>query len=398
MVLAPEHSGESLTLTLTDEHLALQRAVREFAQKEIAPIAAEYDETGEFPLDTIRKAGAMGLMGIEVPEEYGGAGMDTLAYVLTMIEIAKADASHSTIVSVNNSLYCHGILKFGTEEQKRKYVTPIATGEKIGAYSLTEPMSGSDAATMASRAVLNAAGTHYVINGRKSWITSGPVADYIVLFTMTDPELGNKGITAFIVEADKPGFIRGKKEPKLGIRASATSEIVYENYEVPVENMLGRRGEGFKIAMTVLDAGRIGIASQALGIAEAAYEASVEYAKTRTAFGSPIGQFQMIQQKIADMKTRIEASRQLIYNAVLAKERSKRDGGRYTLEASMAKLFASETAAFVTDEAVQIHGGMGYSKEMPVERYYRDARITRIYEGTSEVQRMVIARQELGMR
>jgi alkylation response protein AidB-like acyl-CoA dehydrogenase len=388
----------ALTLHLTDEHLALQKAVREFAHKEILPIAAEFDESGEFPLETVRQMGQMGLMGIEVPEEYGGAGMDNLAYVLTMIEVARADASHSTIVSVNNSLYNYAIMAFGTEEQKRRYVTPVASGEKIGAYSLTEPMSGSDAATMQSRAVLNAAGTHYIINGRKSWVTSGPVADYIVLFTMTDADKGHKGITAFLIDADQPGFIRGKKEPKLGIRASATSEIVYEDYAVPVENMLGKVGEGFKIAMTVLDAGRIGIAAQALGIAEAAYEASLSYARERQAFGGPIGQFQMIQQKIADMKTRIEASRLLIYNAVLAKERFKQTGSRYTMEASMAKLFASETAMFCTDEAVQIHGGMGYSKELPVERYYRDARITRIYEGTSEVQRMVIARQELGLR
>ncbi len=387
-----------LLLHLSDEHISLQKTVRDFAQKRIVPIAPEFDESGEFPMETIKQMGAMGLMGIEVPEEYGGAGMDTLAYVLTMVEVAKADASHSTIVSVNNSLYCHGILKFGTEEQKQRYVVPVAGGEKIGAYSLTEPMSGSDAGTMQSRAVLNDAGTHYVINGRKSWVTSGPVADYVVLFTMTDPDKGHKGITAFIIDATQPGFIRGKKEPKLGIRASATSELVFDNYLCPVENVLGKVGDGFKIAMTVLDAGRIGIASQALGIAEAAYEAAVAYARERQAFGGPIGQFQMIQQKIADMKTRIEAARLLIYNAVLAKERGKVTGERYTLEASMAKLFASETAMFVTDEAVQIHGGMGYSKELPVERYYRDARITRIYEGTSEVQRMVIARQELGLR
>lgn len=383
---------------LTEEHDALRRTVRDFAANEIAPIAAEYDASGEFPLDTIRKMGRMGLMGIEVPEEYGGAGMDTLAYALTMIEVAKADASHSTIVSVNNSLFCHALLKFGSEAQKQKYLVPVASGEQIGAYSLTEPMSGSDAGTMQSRAVLNDAGTHYVINGRKSWVTSGPVADTVILFTMTDPDKGHRGVTAFIIEANRPGFIRGKKEPKLGIRASATSEIVYEDYECPVENMLGGRGEGFKIAMTVLDAGRIGIASQALGIAEAAYEASVQYARERQAFGSAIGQFEMIQQKIADMKTRIEASRLLIYSACLAKERSKKTGERYTVEASMAKLFASEMAMFVTDEAVQIHGGMGYSKEMPIERYYRDARITRIYEGTSEIQRLVIARHELGIR
>ncbi|MBI1256927.1 MAG: acyl-CoA dehydrogenase [Chloroflexi bacterium] len=391
-------SDQTLIPQMTEEHEALRRMVRDFAQNEIAPIATEFDESGEFPLETIRTMGQLGLMGIEVPEAYGGAGMDTLAYALTMIEVAKADASHSTIVSVNNSLFGHALLKFGTEAQKQKYLIPVASGAKIGAYSLTEPMSGSDAGTMQSRAVLNAAGTHYVINGRKSWVTSGPVADTVILFTMTDPEKKHKGVTAFIIDADQPGFIRGKKEPKLGIRASATSEIVYENYQCPVENMLGERGEGFKIAMTVLDAGRIGIAAQALGIAEAAYEASLTYARERQAFGGAIGQFQMIQQKIADMKTRIEASRLLIYNACLAKERSKTTGERYTTEASMAKLFASETAMFVTDEAVQIHGGMGYSKELPIERYYRDARITRIYEGTSEIQRMVIARNELGLR
>jgi alkylation response protein AidB-like acyl-CoA dehydrogenase len=394
MILTPSE----LTLTMTEAHIMLRDAVRDFAQKEIVPIAAAYDESGEFPLDTIRKMGKMGLMGIEIPEAYGGAGMDTLAYVLTMIEVAKADASHSTIVSVNNSLYCHAIYKFGTEAQKQQFLVPVAGGEKIGAYSLTEPMSGSDAGTMQSRAVRSADGTHYVINGRKSWVTSGPVADYVVLFTMTEPEKLHRGVTAFLIDTSQPGFIRGKKEPKLGIRASATSEIIFEDYVCPVENVLGAPGEGFKIAMTVLDAGRIGIASQALGIAEAAYEASVQYARERQAFGQAIGQFQMIQQKIADMKTRIEASRLLIYNAVQAKERAKQTGGRYTTEASMAKLFASETAAYVTDEAVQIHGGMGYSGELPIERYYRDARITRIYEGTSEIQRMVIARSELGLR
>lgn len=391
-------SDQPLIPQMTPEHQELVKAVRNFAQKEIAPIAAEHDETGEFPLATVKKMGEMGLMGIEVSEEYGGAGMDTLAYALTMIEIAKADASHSTIVSVNNSLYCNAITKFGTEAQKQAFLVPVASGEKIGAYSLTEPMSGSDAGTMESRAVLNAEGTHYIINGRKSWVTSGPVADFVVLFTMTAPDQKHKGISAFLIDANQPGFIRGKKEPKLGIRASATSELVFENYACPVENLLGKPGDGFKIAMAVLDAGRIGIASQAVGIAEAAYEAAVQYARERQAFGGPIGQLQMIQQKIADMKTRLEAARLLVYNACAAKERSKATGGRFTTEASMAKLFASEAAMFITDEAVQIHGGMGYSKELPVERYYRDARITRIYEGTSEVQRMVIARNELGLR
>jgi alkylation response protein AidB-like acyl-CoA dehydrogenase len=383
---------------ITEEHEMLRQAARDFAQKEIAPIAAEYDESGEFPLDTVRQMGQLGFMGIEVPEEYGGVGMDALAYVLALEEICKVDASHGTVMSVNNSLVCHGLLKFGTEEQKRKFLAPVASGEKIGAYSLTEPMSGSDAGNMRSRAVLNDAGTHYVLNGLKSWVTSAPVADIIVVFVMTEPEKKHRGVTAFIVESDMPGFERGKKEPKLGIRASATSEITLDNYHCPVENRLGEEGEGFKIAMTVLDAGRIGIAAQALGIAEAALAASVAYAQEREAFGQRIGQFQMIQQKLADMKTRVEASRLLTYQAALAKTNAMASGERYSLEASMAKLFASETAMWATTEAIQIHGGMGYSKELPIERYFRDAKITEIYEGTSEIQRMVIARHLTGLR
>lgn len=395
MTLA-EMTPAGLSLTLTEEHEMIRATARDFARNEIAKVAAHGDETGEFPLATVKKMGALGLMGIEVPEAYGGAGLDTIAYVLALEEVCKVDASHGTVMSVNNSLVCHGLLNFGTEEQKQKYLVPIASGQKIGAYSLTEPMSGSDAGNMKSRAVRE--GDHYVINGRKSWVTSAPVADFIVLFTMTAPEKKHKGISAFIIETDQPGFSRGKTEPKLGIRASATSEIVFENYQCPVENRLGEEGEGFKIAMTVLDAGRIGIASQALGIAEAAYEASLSYLNEREAFGQKIGQFQGLQFKIADMKTRIEASRLLIYNAALAKMRSKHDGSRYTTEASMAKLFASETAMFCAHQAVQIHGGMGYSKELPIERYFRDAKITEIYEGTSEIQRMVIARNELGLR
>ncbi|NKQ34869.1 MAG: acyl-CoA dehydrogenase [Chloroflexi bacterium] len=383
---------------ITEEHKMIQEEARRFAQGEIAPIAAEFDESGDFPIKTIRKMGELGFMGIEVPEEYGGIEMDTLAYSLALTEVSKADASHGTIMSVNNSLFCNGIMKFGTEEQKQKYLMPVASGQKIGAYSLTEPMSGSDAGTMRSRAVLHEAGTHYVINGVKSWVTSAPYADFIVLFTMTQPELKHKGVTAFLIETDKSGFERGKKEPKLGIRASATSEIIFDNYECPVENRLGAEGEGFKIAMTVLDAGRIGIASQALGIAEAALEASITYAQEREAFGQKIGQFQMIQQKLADMKTRVEASRLLIYQACLAKMDAAVSGRRYSLESSMAKLFASETAMWVTTQAIQIYGGMGYSKELPLERYFRDAKITEIYEGTSEIQRLVIARSLTGLR
>ncbi len=382
--------------TLNEEHKMIRKAARDFAQKEIAPIAAEFDETGDFPYNTIKKMGEMGFMGIEMPEEYGGAEMDTMAYVLALEEISKVDASHGVIMSVNNSLYNYCLLRFGTEEQKQKFITPVATGESVGAYSLTEPMSGSDASTMRSRAVRD--GDDYIINGRKSWVTGGPVADYLVLFTITDPEAGHRGISAFLIDASQPGFIRDKKEPKLGIRASATSEIVFDDYRCPVENRISEEGQGFKIAMTVLDAGRIGIASQSLGIAEAAYEASIEYAREREAFGKKIGQFQGISFKLADMKTRIEASRLLIYQAALSKEQAKKTGKRFTLEAAMAKLFASETAMFCAHAAVQIHGGMGYSKELPIERYFRDAKITEIYEGTNEIQRMVIARLETGLR
>ncbi len=382
--------------TLSEEHEMIRMAARDFAEKEIAPIAAEFDETGDFPLETIKKMGEMGFMGVEVPEKYGGAEMDTLSYVLALEEICKVDASHGIVMSVNNSLYNFGIQKFGTEEQKEKFLYPVASGEKIGAYSLTEPSSGSDSAAMQSRAIRD--GDDYIINGRKSWVTSGPVASYVVVFAITEPDQGHRGISAFLVEADKPGFVRGKKEPKLGIRASATSEILLEDYRCSAENLLGEEGQGFKIAMAVLDTGRIGVASQALGIAEAAYLASVDYARERDAFGKKIGQFQGTSFKLADMKTRIEAARLLIYQAALAKEEYKKSGKRYTLEAAMAKLFASETAMFCAHHAVQIHGGMGYSKEYPVERYFRDAKITEIYEGTSEIQRLVISRLETGLR
>jgi alkylation response protein AidB-like acyl-CoA dehydrogenase len=383
---------------ITEEHEMIRDAARDFAQNAIAPIAAEFDESGDFPIDTIRQMGELGFMGIEIPEKYGGVGMDTIAYVLALEEICKVDASHGTVMSVNNSLVCYGLLKYGTNYQKEKFLRQVASGQKVGAYSLTEPMSGSDAGNMRGRAFLSEDGSHYVVNGLKSWVTSAPYADIIVLFTMTQPEKKHRGITAFLIETDKPGFEVGKKEPKLGIRASATSEINFDNYHCPVENRLGKEGDGFKIAMAVLDAGRIGVAAQALGLAGAALDASIEYAKEREAFGQKIGQFQMIQQKLADMKCRVEASRLLIYQAALAKMESKKSGRRYSLEASMAKLFASETAMWVTTEAIQIHGGIGYSKELPIERYFRDAKITEIYEGTSEIQRLVIARSLTGLR
>jgi len=389
-----------MDLQLSDEQRMIRDMARDFAQNEISPIAAHHDETGEFPHETIMRMGEQGFMGIEVPEEYGGVGMDTIAYVLALEEISKADAAHAVIMSVCNSLYCYGILRYGTEEQKRQYLQPVASGEAIGSYALTEPQSGSDAGNMRVAAPLSLDGSHYIINGTKSWITSGPVAKYIVAFAQTDPEAKprHRGVSALIVDTEEPGFELGKTEPKLGIRASATCEIHFEDYKCPVEARLGKEGEGFKISLAVLDAGRIGIAAQALGIAEAAYEASVQYARDRQAFGQKIGHFQMIQQKLADMKCRIEASRLLMYQAALAKEAWKKTERRYTLESSIAKLYASETAMWVTTQAIQIHGGMGYSKELPVERYFRDAKVTEIYEGTSEIQRMVIARLETGLR
>ncbi len=377
----------------TEEQLMIQDVARRIAQEKIAPSAEHFDRVGEFPLENIRLLGENGLMGIEVPTEYGGAGMDPIAYVLAIIEIAAGDAAHSTIVSVNNSLFCNGILQFGTEAQKQKYVREIAEGKEIGAFALTEPQSGSDATAMRCRATRQQDGS-YVINGKKSWITSGPVARYIVLFAMSDPEKGSRGISAFLIDTSKPGFHRGKAEPKLGIRASATCEIEFQDYVVDPDAVLGADGEGFKIAMGVLDAGRIGIAAQAIGIARAAYEATLSYVKERKAFGVAIGTFQMTQAKIADMKCKLDASLLLTLRAAWVKSQ----GQRFSTEASVAKLTASEAAMWITHQAVQIHGGMGYSKEMPLERYFRDAKITEIYEGTSEIQRLVIARNETGLR
>jgi alkylation response protein AidB-like acyl-CoA dehydrogenase len=375
---------------LTDEQRMIRDMAREFAEGEIAPIAARIDETGEFPRATVMKMGELGLLGLTASEAYGGVGADTVAYVLAMEEISRICASHGVIMSVQNSLVNYGLEKFGTEEQRQRFLRPLASGTAIGAYSLTEPQSGSDAGNMRTVAVRD--GDEYVINGRKSWVTSGPEADYIVTFVTTDPNADHRATMCVVVDTTKPGFSRGKVEPKLGIRASATCELLFEDYRTGVDTRLGGEGDGFKIAMTILDKGRIGIASQALGIARAAYEAALEYAKERHAFGKAIGDFQAIQFMLADMATRLSAARLLIYRAAVAKDQGK----RVTTEAAMAKLYASEAANWIVDKALQIHGGMGYSKELPVERYFRDQRITEIYEGTSEIQRFVIARSLLG--
>jgi alkylation response protein AidB-like acyl-CoA dehydrogenase len=384
-----------MDLSLTEEHRMILDMARDYAQKEIAPIAAHLDEEALFPTETVAKMGELGFMGVAIPEDYGGVGMDTLAYVLSLIEISKACASHGAIMSVNNSLVCYGLLRYGTAEQKEAFLVPLASGEKLGAYSLTEPQAGSDPAAMRCTAVYDPEADEYVINGVKAWVTSGPNADYITLFAMTDKGQGHRGISAFVVDTSLPGFSPGKVEPKLGIRASHTSELIFEDYRLPAFHRLGKEGDGFKIALSILDAGRIGIAAQAVGIAEAAYEAARDYAKEREQFGKPIASYQAIQWMLADMKTRIEAARLLTYQAALAKDGAMATGGRYSLEAAMAKLFASETAMWVATKAVQIFGGNGYSKEYPVERYFRDAKITEIYEGTSEIQRMVIARSIL---
>jgi alkylation response protein AidB-like acyl-CoA dehydrogenase len=379
--------------SFSDEQLMLQDVARRIAQEKIGPSAEHHDATGEYPLENIRLLGENGLMGIEVPVEYGGAGMDPVSSVLAIIEVSAADAAHATIMSVNNSLFCNAVLSHGSEEQKQLYVRAIAEGREIGAFALTESQSGSDATAMRCRAVKQADGT-YVINGQKSWITSGPVARYIVLFAMTDPSQGARGITAFMIDTTRPGFGRGKTEPKLGVRASATCEIEFQDYVARAEDVIGAEGQGFKIAMGLLDSGRIGIAAQAVGIARAAYEASLAYVRERKSFGAPIGSFQMIQAKIADMKCKLDAALLLTLRAAWTKAQGK----RFSTEAAVAKLTASEAAMWIAHQAVQIHGGMGYSREMPLERYFRDAKITEIYEGTSEIQRLVIARNETGVR
>lgn len=374
-----------MDINLTEEQQALREMCREFALKELVPNAKKWDEEHHFPKDAVKKLGELGLLGIAVPTEWGGAGMDNVAYALAMEEISRGCASTGVTMSVNNSLYCDPVMKFGTDDQKKEFLTPYASGEKLGCFGLTEPQAGSDAAEQKTVAVRH--GDEYVINGSKNWITNGPVADAIVLFTMTAPEKGNKGITAFLVPTNTPGFIAMKPDQKLGICASPSCTIYFEDMKVPSKYLLGKEGEGFKVAMSTLDGGRIGIAAQALGIARAAFEAAVDYSKERKTFGVPISTHQAIQFMLADMATELDAARLLVLRAA----ELKNQGVRHSKESAMAKLYASEMSHRVTHKALQIFGGQGYSKEYDVERHYRDSRITEIYEGTSEIQRIVIA-------
>lgn len=378
-----------MDLTLTDEQKMLQQMARDFAQKELAPKAAKWDQNAEFPAEAVAKMAELGLMGICAPTELGGAGMDNMAYVLVLEEIAAACASTAVTMSVNNSLYIDCILKNGSDAIKQKYIPEFAQGKKLGAYALTEPSAGSDAASLRTTAVKK--GGKYILNGTKAFITNGPHADAMVLYATVDREKKHRGITAFVIEKGFSGFKVGKKEDKLGIRASSTSEIILDNCEVPVENVLGEEGKGFYIALATLDGGRIGIATQALGIARAAFEAAAKYSSEREQFGMPLMDFEGIQWKIADMAVKIDAARLLIHRVAWMKD----SGMKHGKEAAMAKLFASEAANWIAKEAVQIFGGYGYSKEYPVERYFRDAKITEIYEGTSEIQRIVIAKNAL---
>lgn len=371
---------------LTEEQKLIQRTAREFARNEVAKDAAERDQKEEFPAHHVRTMAELGFMGMMVAPEYGGSGLDSISYVIVIEELSKADASVGVICSVNNSLVCFGIERYGSEATKQKYLIPLAKGEKLGAFCLSEPGSGSDASSMTTTAVLKEG--NYLLNGTKNWITNGKNADTYVITAHTDPTGGHRGISVFVVEKNFPGFTIGNKEKKLGIRSSDTVTINLDDCVVPRENMLGKEGEGFKIALQTLDGGRIGIAAQALGIAQASLEAAVEYAKERVQFGKPIASFQAIQFKFADMETRINAARLLTYQAAWRKDK----GLNFTTEAAKAKVFASETAVYASTEAVQIFGANGYLKDYPVEKYMRDSKITEIYEGTSEIQRIVIGR------
>jgi len=374
---------------LTEEQELLRRSVREFAETEIQPHVREWDQEQHFPTELIPKLAALGLMGIQFPEQYGGAAMSAIDYCICIEEIARVDPSVALSVAAHNGLCSSHIFLFGNEDQKQKYLTPLARGDKIGAWGLTESTSGSDAAGM--RTTATRAGDCWVINGSKTFTTHGRVGDIMVVMAVTNRAAGTKGISAFVVEQGTPGMTPGKKEDKLGMRASDTSEVIFENCRVRADQLLGDEGQGFVETMQVLDAGRIGIAALAVGLAQGAYEAALRYARERKAFGKPIGSFQAIQWKLADAATKIEAARLLTYRAAYLKER----GGRTTLQSSMAKLYASEIAVRVADDCVQIHGGYGFVKDYPAEKYFRDVKLTTIGEGTSEIQRLVIARQLL---
>ena len=375
-----------MNFKLTEEHEMIRQAARDFAQNELLPGVIDRDEKQEFPKEQIKKLGELGFMGMMVDPKYGGAGMDTISYVLAMEELSKVDASTSVVVSVNNSLVCWGIEKFGDEEQKQKYLRPLATGEKIGAFCLSEPEAGSDATSQQTTAI--DMGDHYLLNGTKNWITNGSSASTYIVIAQTDVEKGHRGINALIVEKGMPGFEIGLKENKLGIRGSDTHSLMFSDVKVPKGNRIGEDGFGFKFAMKTLSGGRIGIAAQALGIASGSYELSLEYSKQRKAFGKPISEHQAIAFKLADMATEIDAARLLCLRSAWLKDQ----GLNFDKESAMAKLFASETAMKSATEAVQIHGGYGFVKEYHVERFMRDAKITQIYEGTSEIQRVVISR------
>ncbi|MEY5048750.1 MAG: hypothetical protein RLZZ175_2109 [Bacteroidota bacterium] len=378
-----------MNFSFSDEHKAVQEAARQFAQSELLAGVIERDETQTFATEQIKSLSSLGFMGMMVSEKYGGSGMDTISYVLAMQEIAKIDASVAVCMSVNNSLVCWGLENFGTEEQKQKYLKPLASGEKIGAFCLSEPEAGSDATSQHTTAILN--GDKYILNGTKNWITNGKSASIYLVIAQTNPALGHKGISVFIVERGTPGFVVGTKENKLGIRSSDTHSLMFTDVEVPIENRIGAEGFGFKFAMATLNGGRIGIAAQALGIASGAYELALKYSKERKTFGKPIADHQAIQFKLADMATKIEAARLLCLKAAYLKDQHL----DYVEAAAKAKLYASDVAMYVTTEAIQIHGGYGYVKEFHVERLFRDAKITQIYEGTSEIQKIVISREIL---
>jgi alkylation response protein AidB-like acyl-CoA dehydrogenase len=381
-----------MTFKLTEEQLMIQTMVRDFAREVVLPTAMERDRSKEFPAENLSQMAELGLMGMMVPPEYDGAAVDTVSYVLALQEIAYACAATAVVMSVHNSIVCETIVHFGTEEQKQAYLKPLATGEVIGAFAMTEPQAGSDPLSQSTWAERD--GDHYIINGTKRFITSGKNAGLTIITAKTDKGKRHKGISAFVVRKGMPGFLVGKTEEKMGLCASDTTDMIFDNCRVPAECLLGQEGDGFKIAMTALDSGRIGIAAQSIGVAQAALNAAVSYAKEREQFGQPISKFQGLRWMLADMATEIEAARQMTFSASAKKDR----GEKYTMEASMAKLFASEMVNRVTAKALQIHGGYGYTKEYPVERYYRDARVFTIYEGTSEIQRVVIANHLLGDR